>query len=398
MNEWKEIELGDYVKKIGSGVTPTGGSSIYKTQGIALIRSQNIYNSKFQYEGLAYIDDDIANSMSGVEIFKDDILLNITGDSVARCCIVPLNILPARVNQHVSIIRPTDKINNHFLMYYLISPEMQLYLLSISGSGGTRKALTKMLIENLKIKIPPLPIQKCIASILSAYDDLIDNNRRRIQLLEESARLIYKEWFVKFRFPGHEKVRFKDGIPEGWEKRKLGEVSTILMGQSPLSKYYNENNEGLPFHQGVTNFGDRFPINKIYCNDPKARIAEKGDILFSVRAPVGRLNINLTKIIIGRGLASIKSKNNQQNFLYYLLKSYFFKENMIGGGAIFAAIKRTDLESVEFLYPTDICINEFEEVIKNIDSQILNLQLQNQKLKTARDILLPKLMKGEVVV
>ena len=130
--------------------------------------------------------------------------------------------------------------------------------------------------------------------------DLIENSRRRIQLLEQTARMLYKEWFVQLRFPDHERITINNGIPEGWESKTLGKISDITMGQSPKSIYYNENRDGLPFHQGVTYFGNRFPSHKIYCT-VQNRIAEKGDILFSVRAPVGRINIANEKIIIGRG-------------------------------------------------------------------------------------------------
>ncbi|MGD9976021.1 MAG: restriction endonuclease subunit S, partial [Desulfatirhabdiaceae bacterium] len=151
--------------------------------------------------------------------------MNITGDSVARCCIVPEKALPARVNQHVAIIRSDkNKLNSLYLMYYLVSPYMQSLMLSFAGSGGTRKALTKTMIEGFGIPVPPLDTQNKIASILSAYDDLIKNNNRRIALLEESARQLYHEWFVRLRFPGHESTRITDGVPEGWESRPLGEI------------------------------------------------------------------------------------------------------------------------------------------------------------------------------
>ena len=175
----------------------------------------------------------------------------------------------------------------------------------------------------LMVSIPSFSQQDHIASIVSTYDDLIENNQRRIQLLEQSAQLLYKEWFVHLRFPGHEHVTITDGVPEGWVKKPLGEIADITMGQSPKSIYYNEDGNGLPFHQGVTNFGIRFPARQKYCT-VQNRLAETGDILFSVRAPVGRINIALDKIIIGRGLAAIRSRTGQQNFLFYALKNWFF--------------------------------------------------------------------------
>ena len=132
------------------------------------------------------------------------------------------------------------------------------------------------------------------------------------------------------------------------------------MGQSPKSVYYNNNGLGLPFHQGVSNFGLRFVNHVNYCTK-ESRIAESNDILFSVRAPVGRINITLDKIVIGRGLSAIRLKSSQQNFLFYLLKNHFFKEDMIGGGAIYAAITKRDLYNIGLVIPPNRLIVMFQE-------------------------------------
>ena len=239
--------------------------------------------------------------------------------------------------------------------------------------------------------------QKRIASFLSAYDDLIENNRRRMALLEEAARLLYREWFVYLRFPGYERHRIVDGVPDGWERMTLGELADITMGQSPESKYYNELGEGIPFHQGVADFGDRFVTNRIYTTALN-RIACAGDILCSVRAPVGKLNITLQKIVIGRGLAALRSRINHQSLLYYQLRNYFFKEDIIGTGAIFASVTKREFASQKLLIPPSNLADNFEEITLPIDNQIRLLHLQNQKLHEARDLLLPRLMNGEITI
>ena len=145
MTEWRKVALGDVCTKIGSGATPRGGKEVYLEDGpYALIRSQNVYNAGFAHDGLAFISDEHAESLNNVEVLPDDVLLNITGDSVARVCQVDTAVLPARVNQHVAIIRPdSNKLDATYLRYYLASPEIQAILLSWAGSGGTRNALTK---------------------------------------------------------------------------------------------------------------------------------------------------------------------------------------------------------------------------------------------------------------
>ncbi|MGD9579439.1 MAG: restriction endonuclease subunit S, partial [Syntrophorhabdus sp.] len=250
---------------------------------------------------------------------------------------------------------------------------------------------------SLSLNYPEKEKQIKLASILSAYDDLIENNRRRMALLEESARLLFQEWFVRLRFPGHEHTRIIDGVPEGWEYCKLSELTEITMGQSPKSKFYNTNDEGLPFHQGVADFGERFVFNRIYCS-VQNRLAEGNDILCSVRAPVGRLNITLDRIVIGRGLAALRSKLQCQSLLFQQLKTHFFKEDMIGSGSIFASVTKKELENQKILCPTEKLIKVYENSVQPIDEQLRNLFLQNQKLRQARDLLLPRLMSGEIAV
>jgi type I restriction enzyme S subunit len=270
------------------------------------------------------------------------------------------------------------------------------FVLSRVGGSAQPNANAKVL-SSFRLPIPQRTIQRRIASILAAYDDLISNNRRRIKLLEQAALLLYKEWFVHLRFPGHEHVKIIDGLPEGWEMKKLSEIADITMGQSPKSIYYNEDGNGLPFHQGVKNFGTRFPSHQTYCT-VQNRLAEPGDILFSVRAPVGRINITTDKIVIGRGLSAIRSKRNQQNLLFYALKSHFFKEDMMGTGAIYAAITKKDLHNVELVCAQDHIAKMLMDHIKPVDSQIENLQKTNNNLKQARDLLLPRLMNGAIAI
>ena len=295
----------------------------------------------------------------------------------------------------IGFIPDKEKADVRFIKY-LFDATLQIRFKKFT-QGAAQDNLSQSKLLSLEFLLPDVTEQRRIASILSTYDDLIENNQRRIQLLEQSAQLLYKEWFVHLRFPGHEHVTITDGVPEGWEKKPLGEIADITMGQSPKSIYYNEDGNGLPFHQGVTNFGIRFPSHQKYCT-MQNRLAEPGDILFSVRAPVGRINIAPDKIIIGRGLAAIRSRTGQQNFLFYALKNWFFKEDIMGTGAIFAAITKKDLHGVELLQTSDRIAEMFMEHIVPIDLQIEKLHQSNEQLTQARDLLLPRLMSGEMEV
>ena len=319
------------------------------------------------------------------------------GGEPGRCAIWQDQMPGMMIQKALHRIRPHACLDHRFLFYFfLLKGRMGGF--SPLFTGSTIKHLPRQNLAKVEIDVPPLEIQNKIADILSKYDETIANNRRRIELLERSSRLLYREWFVHLRYPGHEHGAIgSDGIPEGWKRKKLEEIADITMGQSPKSEFYNETGEGLPFHQGVSNFGFRFPVNSTYSTKGN-RIGEAGDILFSVRAPVGRINLNLEKIILGRGLAGIRSKLNCQNFLFYQLKNHFFKEDMMGGGAIFAAITKKDLHSVELIKPFDTLIQLFSDQVIPMDEQVKNLYLQNQKLQSARDLLLPRLMNGEINV
>ena len=169
------MKLKDICEKIGSGATPKGGKGAYITEGISLIRSQNVLDFTFSYDGLVYINEQQAEKLNNVTIEKGDVLINITGDSVARVCMVPDEVLPARVNQHVSIIRgKTECILESYLLYYL--QMLKPILLQLASGGATRNALTKRMLEELVIEVPSISEQKKIVSIIDNIQEKIKNN------------------------------------------------------------------------------------------------------------------------------------------------------------------------------------------------------------------------------
>ncbi len=199
-SEWPVVRLGDFCTKIGSGATPRGGKDTYLgSSEFALIRSQNIYNDGFHGNGLAFISSEQAVALSGVAVQVDDVLVNITGDSVARVCQAPAWVLPARVNQHVAIVRPdVNHLDPRFIRYFLNSPVEQERLLSLSSVGATRPALTKGMLEALKIPKPHIEVQREVVAPLVALDDRIDLLRQTNATLEAIAQALFKSWFVDF--------------------------------------------------------------------------------------------------------------------------------------------------------------------------------------------------------
>lgn len=191
---WEQKPLGEISSKIGSGATPRGGKEAYQENGITLIRSMNVYNGQFEYKDLAHISDEQAGKLDNVTIEENDVLLNITGASVARCCVVPSEILPARVNQHVCIIRCKDCIIPEFLNKLLIDDNYQYLLWSIAGSGATREAITKQQVENLQIILPPLVLQNQFME----FCNQVDKSKVAVQKALDETQLLFDSLMHKY--------------------------------------------------------------------------------------------------------------------------------------------------------------------------------------------------------
>lgn len=288
-----------------------------------------------------------------------------------------------------------EKADTRFVKYLFDGVLKTKYRSFTQGAAQDNLSQEKLL--SIKFPVPELRVQQRIADTLSAYDELIENNRRRIALLEQAARMLYREWFVHFRFPGHEHVKIIDGLPEEWERRTLIDFAEVVMGQSPESKFYNEAGDGLPFHQGVTDYGFRYVTHRTW-STAVTRLGQAGDIILSVRAPVGRINLTRDNIVLGRGLSAIRSRSGHQSFLFYALKNHFYAEDIIGTGAIYAATNKKELEGQLLVSPPSALLREFEDQGSEIDGQIENLTVQVEKLAQARDLLLPRLMNGEIAV
>lgn len=398
MSEWKKVKLKDCCIKIGSGSTPKGGSTVYIDSGTSLIRSQNVYNLSFNYNGLTHITEDAAKKLNGVTILKNDILLNITGDSVARTCIVPDDVLPARVNQHVAIVRVDGKIiSSNYLSYYLASPKMQAHMLSLAvGKGASRNAMTKQMIENFEIPCPPIEVQHRIATILSRYDSLIENYQKQIKLLEEAAQRLYKEWFVELRFPGHENTKMVDGLPEGWERKAVSQLGEYLNGFAFKPSDWQESGRPIikikEMGNGVGNDTPRNNGERV----PAKYLVKAGDLLFSWSATLmvivwsgeeGWLNQHLFKVTPSEGIG--------REFLLQSLSNAIEEFQNLTTGSTMKHIQRNKLDQVFVNVPNDEIMELYNNVTKKVREEILHLSSQIRLLTEARDRLLPKVMGGE---
>jgi type I restriction enzyme S subunit len=427
--EWAPIRLGDVCTKIGSGATPRGGSDVYLEDGpYALIRSQNVYNDGFHHDGLALIDENHAAELENVEVLEGDVLLNITGDSVARSCQVDPGVLPARVNQHVAIIRPDpSRLAPRFLRYVLVSPEMQAKLLSWAGSGGTRNALTKGMIESLEVLAPAdVAEQRAIAHILGTLDDKIELNRRMSQTLEQMARALFKSWFVDFdpvrakmegRDPGLPKHivdlfpdRLVDSelgeIPEGWEVKRLSDLcatqygytaSAVDMPVGPKFLRVTDINK-----RNWIEWGD-VPHCEIDSDAKQAYALKIGDLIVARMADPGKSAIIEEEIdaVFASYLVRLKTRSLAHSYYVYgFLKSDLYAEYAEGArsGSVQANMNAKVIVGATLVVPPRKVMEEFLGLVLPLRQRLVSNTRESRTLAALRDALLPKLISGELRV
>lgn len=299
------------------------------------------------------------------------------------------------------------KGNDEYFTYYLLK-NLDFDRLN---SGSAQPSLNRNFIYPVKVRVPKPNEQTKISAVLRAIDQKIELNNRINTELEAMAKTLYDYWFVQFDFPDVNgkpykasggKMVYNDAlkreIPEGWSDKTLSQIANITMGQSPAGSSYNEEGTGTIFYQGSTDFGWLFPSTRQYTTAP-SRMAKKGDILLSVRAPVGDMNIANTDCCIGRGLAALNSKTGSDGFLFYVMKYFkqiFDRRN--SEGTTFGSITKNDLHSLTLAYPTADLLEKYDEVVTNYNKMIFERSLENRELVNLRDWLLPMLMNGQVTV
>ena len=367
----------------------------------------------FSTDGLAFIDDAQANALNNVTIESKDVLLNITGDSVARVCQVPDKWIPARVNQHVAIIRTNqDILCPEFLLYSLLTKGNKNTLLTLASAGATRNALTKTMIEDFEITIPPLPEQIAIASILSAIDDKIENNLGMNKTLEEMAMTLYKQWFVDFGpFRDGEFVDSELGkIPKGWEIIEFRDILNLIRDGSHNPPPRTE--KGVKFIAGATD------IRKLEVSFNKCTYISKndydkihrfwelktGDVLMTIVGTIGNTAIvqkDDLPFSLQRSIAVFRAIDEVPNyFIYMLINSDNFKNFVIGhtNPTGQPGIYLKTLGNYKLGIPSYKLLKHFGENLSPLFDKMFSNLAENQTLTNLRDTLTPKLISGEVRV
>lgn len=383
---WVETTLGEVCEIKGGKRLPKGENLVSFKTVHPYIRITDIENNQIKKNQLQFITDKVFQSISRYIVNTGDIIVSIVG-SVGFVALIDEDLNNASLTENCVKFVNLKNLDSKFLYYFLISSDGQGEIAK-NTVGAVQKKLPIYGVQNIQILLPPLPEQQAIASVLSAFDDKIELLREQNKTLELLGQTIFNEWFGKYGVD--------DELPEGWRVGKLGEEFDIIMGQSPNGESYNESRNGIIFFQGRAEFQERFPKIRLYTTEPK-RIAEKFDVLVSVRAPVGDINVASDKCCIGRGLAAVRS-NNKSYCLYKIksLKESFDKFE--AEGTVFGSINKDSFLNIQVVIAPKNTIEEFEKVASFIDQKIYENTEHLQSLTRTRDELLPRLMSGVVSV
>jgi len=404
--EWNEGVLSD-VADVVMGYSPPGETCNSVGAGVPLL------NGPTEFEGH---HPKPAQFTTSPRRFAEagDILFCVRGSTTGR-----MNWADQRyaIGRGIASIRP---LNGPTLGPFVRAVvELALPRLLSAATGSTFPSVSGEQIKNIECLIPPLGEQKAIAAVLGALDDKIELNRRMNATLEAMARALFQSWFVDFDpvrakldgrppaaldpataalFPEHLEDSPLGHIPQGWKAGTLVEGFNLTMGQSPPGDTYNEEGNGLPFYQGRTDFGFRFPTRRIYCSAP-TRYAKPGDTLVSVRAPVGDINMANEECCIGRGVAAVRHKSGATSFTYHSMANLYPDfARFEAEGTVFGSINKDSFEKLRFVIPPNEIVAAYERQAGPLDEQIRILENQSRTLTTLRDTLLPKLLSGKLSV
>lgn len=354
-------------------VNPSQSHPEYFDGAIKWIRAVDLNNANVYTTTRTLTEKGFKSAGKSALLFEPDTIVISKSGTIGRLGIIKDYMCGNRATIN---IKPKDNINLIYLFYFLRSKQKTFEDLAV---GSVQKNLYVSILEGIDIAVPPLEMQEKIVSLIADIDKKIELNNNINSNLEQQAFSIYQSMFSF------------DNQPNG----VLSDIANITMGQSPSGDSLNEES-GTVFYQGRTDFGFRFPSVRLYTTEPK-RMAVKNDVLLSVRAPVGDINVAIEDCCIGRGLAAIHSKNNRQSFVYYTTKSLYRAFDMFNGeGTVFGSINKVALNSMPIYIPEEKDIDIFEELVSPMDKMILENHKENVNLQIIRDGLLPKLMSGEI--
>lgn len=436
---WTKVKLSDLCTEISYGYTT---SAIENNTGCKFLRITDIQGGKVEWNTVPFCEIESKN-IQKYKLIDGDIVIARTGNSTGENYIYQENNNTVFASYLIRY-RIDKKIANPYYVWLNLRTPSWWGFVSGAKSGSAQAGANAKVLGTFELSIPNLEIQDKIADFFQYINKKIQLNTQINQTLEQIAQAIFKSWFVDFdpvcakatalasgknqaeaelaamqaisgktveelaQMPSESYAELaeiaktfpsafgEDGVPIGWELSTIGDSYDVVMGQSPKGETYNENGDGMLFYQGRAEFGWRFPSPRLFTTEPK-RIAEQNSILMSVRAPVGDMNVAFEKCCIGRGLAALQHKSGSFSFGLYQMQSIKPQLNLFNGeGTVFGSINQTNLKNISVIRPNIEIIKLFEEYTSSFDKKIKNNEREIISLRETRDLLLPKLLNGDL--
>lgn len=409
LNPYPSVQLGDLFE-FSSGLSKSASEFGF---GHPFVTFKDVFYNYYLPERLTQLANTTASEIEKCSVRRGDVFLTRTSETMDELgtSSVALKDYPnATFNGFTKRLRPKslDRVVPEYLVYAFRSQSFRQQVTALS-TMSTRASLNNEMLARLSIPLPPVETQERIGETLYAFDQRIDLNRQMAATLEETARAIFKSWFIDIEpvrakaegrptnLPPEIDALFpdsftKENLPMGWTVTSADKEFNIVMGQSPPGSSYNKEGNGEPFYQGRSDFGFRYPTARVFCTSPK-RVAAAGDTLVSVRAPVGDVNLAAEQCAIGRGVAAVRHKSGSQSFTYYSMISMKMAFNVFESeGTVFGSLGKSDFHSMQVIAPPQKLVDRFESVVGKLDEKIKCATSELLTLTELRDSLLPMLM------
>jgi len=405
---WEKVKLGDIATCIQPG--PFGSqlhNSDYSESGTPIIMPKDMIDGKISHSNLIFVGEEHTKRLCRHQVHAGNLMVARKGD-VRKCVFITENEDGWMTGSDcLKVALKENYCYPRFIYYQLRSPFIGRWLEKIS-IGATMPSINTGLLSSIELVLPSLKEQKRIADILSAYDNLIENNQKQIKLLEEAAQRLYKQWFVNLRFPGHETTPIVDGLPQGWKKDRADSFFNITIGKTPPraeKQWFNEDGNGMPWisiSDMGTDFAFLFETSEGLTLEAikrhNVKVVPANTVLLSFKLTVGRVSITSTEMCTNEAIAHfVTNDDSLREFTYCYLKNFHYDE-LGSTSSISKAINSKIVKAMPFVMPSDDIVKAFHKVMKPIFDQIFTKQKQIQNLSQSRDRLLPKLMNGDRIV
>ena len=415
-SEWPRKHLAE-ISEVITGFPFKGEKYLPPKHGVRVVRGDNVTERYLRWGEKEKCWSGVTADLKPYVLRSGDVVIGMDGSKVGKnfAAISP-DDEGSLLAQRVARLRAREGISQDYLRYVICNDSFTEYVKAVH-TGTSIPHISKGQIENFEVVVPPFEDQQQIAAVLISLDDRITLLRETNATLEAIAQALFKSWFVDFdpvrakmegRTPeGMDEATaalFPDGfetselgeVPRGWRYSTVGESFVLTMGQSPPGDTYNDSGEGLAFYQGRTDFGFRFPTQRVFCSAP-TRYAEPGDTLVSVRAPVGDVNMALERCCIGRGVASVRHSSGFRGFVFYAMHGLRERfKTFDSEGTVFGSISKKDFQSLPVVVAPEDVLRAYDAVAAPIDQRIAENEVMLRTLSTLRDTLLPRLISGQL--